>query len=107
MHWFYLVLAIALLLAASKAAGWLVLLLVVGSLVLFVAWMLGWVNSRISSGARNDTQIISPEELRRLREQAEARKQAEARTPPPPADAPGFPRAAHLRAAVSPRFARN
>ena len=88
MHWFYLLLAIALLLAASKAAGWLVLLLVIGSLVLFVAWMLGWVNSRISSGARNDTQIISPDELRRLREQAEARKQAEARTPPPPSDAP-------------------
>jgi hypothetical protein len=88
MHWFYLLLAIALLLAASKAAGWLVLLLIAGSLVLFVAWMLGWVRSRISSGARNDMQIIGPDELRRLREQAEARRQAEARTPPPPADAP-------------------
>ena len=58
MHWFYLLLAIALLLAASKAAGWLVLLLVIGSLVLFVAWMLGWVNSRISSGARNDMDSV-------------------------------------------------
>jgi len=76
MHWLYLLLAIALMLAASKAAGWLVLLLLAGSLVLFVAWMLGWVSTRISSGARNDSQIISPEDLRRLREQAEARKNA-------------------------------
>jgi hypothetical protein len=76
MHWFYLLLAIAFLLAASKAGGWLVVLFLIASLVLFVAWMLGWVSSRISSGARNDVQIISPEELRRLREQAEARKSA-------------------------------
>ena len=87
MHWVYLLLAIAFLVGAAKAAGWLVVLLLAASLVLFVAWMLGWVNSRISSGARNDAQIISPDELRRLREQAEARKQAEARTPPP-ADTP-------------------
>lgn len=83
MHWFYLLLAIVLLLAASKAAGWLVALLLVASLVLFVAWMLGWVNSRISSGARSDMQIISPDELRRLREQAEARKTAGNAAPPP------------------------
>ena len=84
MHGCYLLLAIAVLLAASKAAGWLVVLLLLASLVLFVAWMLGWVNSRISSGARNDTQIISPDELRRMREQAEARRNAAASTPPPP-----------------------
>ena len=84
MHWFYLLLAIALMLAASKAAGWLVVVLLLASLVLFVAWMLGWVNSRISSGARNDLQIISPDELRRMREQAEARKSATAPSPRPP-----------------------
>jgi hypothetical protein len=78
MHWLYLVVAIALLAVAMKASGWLVVLLVLGALVGFIAWMLGWVSSRISSGARNDTQIISPEELRRLREQAEARKLAAA-----------------------------
>lgn len=76
MHWLYLFIAMALLLAASKASGWLVVILVLASLVGFIAWMLGWVSTRISSGARNDTQIISPEELRRLREQAEARKAA-------------------------------
>lgn len=74
MHWLYLLLALACLLAASKAAGWLVVVLLVFALILFIAWMIGWVNSRISSGARNDAQIISPEELRRMREQADARK---------------------------------
>jgi hypothetical protein len=88
MHWFYLLLAIALLLAASKAAGWLVAVLLIASLVLFVAWMLGWVNSRISSGARNDMQIISPDELRRMREQAEARKSTSPPTPMSPSASP-------------------
>ena len=84
MHWLYLLLAIVFLLAASKAAGWLVVLLLAAALVLFVAWMLGWVSTRISSGARNDAQIISPEELRRLREQAEARKTAAQSRPTDP-----------------------
>lgn len=90
MHWLYLVVAIALLAVAMKASGWLVVLLVLGALVGFIAWMLGWVSSRISSGARNDTQIISPEELRRLREQAEARRAAaqSGTTPPPPGEPP-------------------
>jgi hypothetical protein len=87
MHWLYLLIAVALMLAASKAAGWLVVLLLIGSVVAFIAWMLGWVSTRISSGARNDTQIISPDEMRRLREQAEARKAAAKTNPggdPPP-----------------------
>ena len=84
MHWLYLLIAVALMLAASKAAGWLVALLLAGSFVLFVAWMLGWVSTRISSGARNDAQIISPEDLRRLREQADARKAAAKSNPTDP-----------------------
>jgi hypothetical protein len=43
--------------------------------------MLGWVNSRVSSSSRNEMQILSPEELRLLREQAEARKAAAAQKP--------------------------
>ncbi|MFS8063656.1 MAG: hypothetical protein ACMG5Z_03610 [Luteimonas sp.] len=83
MHWLYLLLAIVFLFAAYKAAGWLVILLVLGSLVLMVAWMHGWVTQRISSGARNDAQILGPDELRRLREQAEARKAAQSNPPDP------------------------
>lgn len=89
MHWLYLIIALVLLAVAMKASGWLVVLLVLASLVAFIAWMLGWVSSRISSGARNDTQILSPEELRRLREQAEARRAAaQQSTPPPPGEPP-------------------
>lgn len=76
MHWLYLLIAIALLFGASKAAGWLVVVMLVASLVLFLAWMYGWVTSRIARGARTDAQILSPEELRVLREQAAARKAA-------------------------------
>jgi hypothetical protein len=78
MHWLYLLFALLFLAMAMKstAPGWLVVLLVIASLGLFLAWMLGWVSSRISTGARDDTSMISPEELRRLREQAEARKNA-------------------------------
>lgn len=88
MHWLYLFIAMALLLAASKASGWLVVALVLASLVGFIAWMLGWVSTRISSGARNDTQIISPDEMRRLREQAEARKAAAQSSPANPGSEP-------------------
>lgn len=88
MHWLYLLIAMALLLAASKASGWLVVVLVLASLVGFIAWMLGWVSTRISSGARNDTQIISPDEMRRLREQAEARKAAAQSSPASPGSEP-------------------
>ena len=84
MHWLYLVIGLALLAVAMKASGWIVVVLLLASLVAFVAWMLGWVASRISSGARNDSQIISPDELRRLREQAEARRAAAQSGPPSP-----------------------
>ena len=86
MHWLYLVIGLALLAVSMKASGWIVVVLLLAALVAFVAWMLGWVSSRISSGARNDAQIISPDELRRLREQAEARRAAAQSTPAPPPD---------------------
>ena len=76
MHWLYLLIAIALMFVALKATGWVVVLVLLASLVAFIAWMLGWVSSRISSGSRSDAQILSADELRRLREQAEARRAA-------------------------------
>jgi hypothetical protein len=74
MHWLYLLLAVGFLFGASRVAGWLVVVLLIASLALFLAWMYGWVTSRISSGARTDAQILSAEELRVMREQAAARK---------------------------------
>jgi hypothetical protein len=90
MHWLYLVVSIVFIVIASRAStpGWLVVVLVLGSLGLFVGWMLGWMSSRVSSASRDDVQMLSPDELRHLREQAEARKAAAAaasRNPEEPA----------------------
>ncbi len=78
MHWLYLALSALLLLMAMKTTlpGWLVFLLMLGSLAAAIAWILGWLSTRISSGSRSELQILSPDELRLLREQAEARKAA-------------------------------
>ena len=51
-------------------------LLLVAALVLFVAWLLGWAASQASRGGGNESRILGPEELRRLREQSDARKAA-------------------------------
>jgi uncharacterized membrane protein len=87
MHWLYLVLSIFLLVVAMQPSmpGWAVFLMLIGSLVAVVAWILGWLSLRISSGSRHEMHIISPDELRQMREQAEARKAAAAQ---PPADPP-------------------
>ena len=45
-----------------------------GSLALFVAWIMTWYAARIGSTQRDETQMIDPAELRRLRELAAARK---------------------------------
>lgn len=74
MHWLYLLLALASLFGAWKAAGWLVVLLLLAALVLFVAWVLGWAASQAVRGGGSDARILGPEELRRLREQSDARR---------------------------------
>jgi len=79
MHWIYLLASLACLglamLRSMPTIG--VLIFVAGSLAFMVAWILGWMSSRISSQSRDVSHIMSPEELRRLREQAEARKNAQ------------------------------
>jgi hypothetical protein len=88
MHWLYLVVCLVFVVIASRAStpGWLVVLLVLGSLGLFVGWMLGWMSSRVSGATRDDVQMISAEEMRLLREQAEARKAAAAAAAAMPPD---------------------
>ena len=78
MHWMYLLGSIACLgLAMHRAMPTLgVLVLLAGSLALLVTFLLGWLNSRIASSSRDASHIMSAEELRALREQAEARKLA-------------------------------
>ena len=78
MHWLFLLLALACLFGAWQLSGWLVPLLLVVALVLFVAWLLGWAASQAARGGGTEARILGPEELRRLREQSEARKAAAA-----------------------------
>ena len=78
MHWLYLVVGLVFLAISSlkMTPMWLVVVLVIGSLGLFLAWMLGWMAERVGSASRSEVHILGPEELRQLREQAEARKAA-------------------------------
>jgi len=77
MHWLYLLFALASLAFALKTTsfglmvmGWLV------SLVLVVLWVAGLYSTRVAGRSRDPSAMIDPAELRRLREQAEARKAA-------------------------------
>jgi hypothetical protein len=83
MHWLFLLLALASLFGAWQLSGWLVPLLLVAALVLFVAWLRGWAASQASRGGGNESRILGPEELRRLREHSEARKAAAGEAGPP------------------------
>ena len=80
MHWLFLLFAIGLLGVAltikTSSTADIVLLAVclLGSLGLFVAWIMALYSARIGSTQRDETQMIDPMELRRLRELAAARK---------------------------------
>jgi hypothetical protein len=84
MHWLYLLASLLCLgLAMIRTLPTLgVLVFLAGSLGFLVAWILGWMSARIASQSRDISYIMSPEELRKLREQAQARKA-------PPSDGPG------------------
>jgi len=87
VHWLYLLIALILMtvMFVMPMPGWLAIVLLLASLGFGLAWILGWLSTRISSGARNDAQILSPEDLRLMREQAAARKLA-AQSPGEPDD---------------------
>ncbi|WP_368562985.1 hypothetical protein [Pseudoxanthomonas sp. UTMC 1351] len=75
MHWLYLLLAIGSLGVALRTSS-LALLVVclLASLGLFLAWIVGWYAARVGDTSRDESQMIDPTELRRLRQLAEARK---------------------------------
>jgi len=79
MAWLFLLLGFGALWVAFTASspGLLALALVV-ALVLFIAFVLKLASDRIGSRSRDEQLMLDPEELRRLREQAEARKLAAA-----------------------------
>ncbi|GAB3746533.1 hypothetical protein GCM10028795_08070 [Lysobacter olei] len=75
--WVYLLLAIGALAVAFKTASvGLMALCLLAALGLILAWVMALLAQRIDSRSRSEHAMIDPEELRRMREQAEARKAA-------------------------------
>jgi len=89
MHWLLLLLAVgALAVALMTSSVGLAAVCVLAALLLLVAWVLGWYSARVGARSRDESAMIDPVEVRRLREQAEARKlaaqaQASSQQPPP------------------------
>lgn len=78
MHWLYLLLAIgAMALAFMTTSSTVLGLSLLAALALFVFWIFGLYSSRMADQGGDATMIIDPDELRRMREQAEARKAAQ------------------------------
>ena len=77
MPWLFLLLALAALAVAfqttSMALMAVSMLVALGALV---AWVMGLLSQRIGSQSRDDSLMLDPAELRRLREEAEARRAA-------------------------------
>lgn len=79
MAWLFLLLGFgALWVAFTASSPGLLALALVAALVLFIAFVLKMASDRIGSRSRDEQLMLDPEELRRLREQAEARKLAAA-----------------------------
>lgn len=77
MPWLFLLLAIAAFaIAMSTTSMAIAVICILGALALLVVWVMGLVAQRVGNQARNETMMIDPQELRRLREQAEARRAA-------------------------------
>jgi len=75
MPWLYLLLGLlAMGLALKTASSGLMAVSLLVALVLFVLWLVGLYSARVAGRGRDVSAMIDPAELRRLREQAEARK---------------------------------
>lgn len=86
MTWLYLLLAIAAFAIALKAPWvWLAVVCLLAALALLLASVMSLLARRVGSQSRDENLILDPQELRRLREQAEARRAAMAGSEPPAA----------------------
>lgn len=86
MSWVFLLLAIAAFAVAFKTTSVaLAVLCLLAALGLLLAWALGLLAQRVGSRTRDDAVMLDPQELRRLREQAEARRAAVTPSEPPSA----------------------
>ncbi|HAI47477.1 hypothetical protein D3C87_350950 [compost metagenome] len=75
MHWLFLLLALGCFALALKTSQWsLMLLALLGALVCLLIWVRGMYVARFGNLQRDISSVIDPTELRRLREQAQARR---------------------------------
>ncbi|XQA62873.1 hypothetical protein ACM9XD_05835 [Xanthomonas sacchari] len=80
MYWLFLPLALgAFVLAFTTPHMWLLVVSLLAALAFLLAWARGWYVGKIGDASQRDAMpMIDPAELRRLREQAEARRAAAA-----------------------------
>ncbi|QCO66649.1 hypothetical protein E4582_10705 [Luteimonas yindakuii] len=79
MPWLFLLLAIAAFaISMSTTSMALAVVCVLAALVFLAIWVLSLLAQRVGTRSRDDTMMIDPQELRRLREEAEARRAAAA-----------------------------
>jgi ABC-type transport system involved in cytochrome bd biosynthesis fused ATPase/permease subunit len=85
MPWLFLLLAIAAFAVAFKTTSMaLAVVCLLAALGLLLAWVMGLLAQRVGSQSRDDSQMLDPRELQRLREQAEARRAGNAAAPGEP-----------------------
>lgn len=85
MIWLFLLLAVAAFAVALKSTSVaLSVVCLLAALGFIVAFVMGLLARRIGSQSRDEGMLIDPQELRRLREQAEARRAAAGSNDPPP-----------------------
>lgn len=88
MPWLFLLLAIAAFaIAMTTKSIAIAVICILAALALLVVWVMGLLAQRVGSQTRDDAMMIDPQELRRMREQAEARRAAAAETRGPASDA--------------------
>lgn len=86
MVWLFLLLAIgALAIGFTTTSVPVAVTCLIAALVLLVLWIMGLLAQRVGERSRDDTLLLDPQELRRLREQAEARRAAGQAGGEPPA----------------------
>ncbi|ALN60663.1 hypothetical protein RDV84_06960 [Lysobacter yananisis] len=84
MPWVYLLLAIAAFgLALKTTSPGLMAIGLMAALGLLIVGVMGLLARRLDNSSRDVSSMVDPAELRRLREQAEARKLAASQSEPP------------------------
>lgn len=79
MPWLFLLLAVAAFAVALNASSMaMVVICVLVALGGTVAWVLGLLTQRMGTRSRDESMMLDPMELKRLREEAEARRTAAA-----------------------------